>query len=100
MKGKGLLHPEKIAGLEYNYAYYPVIFKSEGQLLRVKDALFKKEVNTRRYFYPSLNKLPYHTGNDCPVAEDIAKRVLCLPLYHDLTDDQVMQIVGIILNEI
>jgi dTDP-4-amino-4,6-dideoxygalactose transaminase len=100
LQGKGLVFPEKVIGLEYNYSYYPVVFKSETQLLQVKEALDKNGVYARRYFYPPLNKLPYHKGKDCPVAEDISSRVLCLPLYYGLTDDQVIQIVRMIVNEL
>lgn len=91
--------PQKPDGLDYNYAYYPVLFQSEAQLLHVKATLVKEGINTRRYFYPALNKLPYHIGINCPVAEDISRRVLCLPLYHDLEEDLVIQIAEVISNE-
>jgi dTDP-4-amino-4,6-dideoxygalactose transaminase len=100
LRGVGLRFPIKPEGLDYNYAYYPVLFQSEAQLLRVKASLAEEGVGTRRYFYPVLNKLPYHTGTDCPIAEDISRRVLCLPLYHDLGDDWVIRIAEVISNEI
>lgn len=81
---------------EYNYAYYPIIFNNEEALLEVKDHLHTNEIVTRRYFYPSLNKLSYLTGEDCPVSEDISKRVLCLPLYPDLSMEDVQRIVALI----
>lgn len=84
--------------LEYNYAYFPVFFDSETHLLRVKDALAAQTVNTRRYFYPSLNQLPYHTGAPCPVSEDAARRALCLPFYQELTFDQVRWISRLVRN--
>ena len=74
---------------EYNYAYYPVFFPDEKSLLDTKAKLEKEGIGTRRYFYPSLNTLPYLTSTQpCPVAEDIASRVLCLPLYPDLSDEE------------
>jgi dTDP-4-amino-4,6-dideoxygalactose transaminase len=77
------------AETEYNYAYYPVFFPDERSLLRTKSFLEQKGIGTRRYFYPALNTLPYlNTKQPCPVAEDLAQRVLCLPLYPDLTDEQ------------
>lgn len=78
--------------VEYNYGYYPVIFESEEALLKVFKGLEGEEVYARRYFYPSLNKLPFHTGADCPVSEDISKRIACLPLYHDLALSDVERI--------
>lgn len=83
----------------FNYAYFPIIFPSEKILLDVKGLLERNEINTRRYFYPSLNTLPFlsHT-NPCPVSEDIALRVLCLPLYPGLSTEDVNNIVSIILS--
>lgn len=88
--------PKAQESLEYNYAYYPVVFGDESQLLRVFDALAKHDIYPRRYFYPSLNKLPYVDGAPCPVSEDIASRIACLPLYVGLSDDDVKNICKII----
>lgn len=75
--------------IEYNYSYFPIVFPSEAHLLRAFSALKDKNIFARRYFYPSLNRLPYLQGASCPVAESIAQRIMCLPLYHDLsTADQ------------
>jgi len=78
--------------LEYNYAYFPVLFENEAAMQQVKDALSAEGVNTRRYFFPSLNKLPYNTGVACPISEGVSVRVLCLPFYQDLEPDQVLRI--------
>ena len=83
--------------LEYNYSYFPVLFDSENRLLQVKNALAEQLVNTRRYFFPSLNQLPYHQGASCPVSEDAARRALCLPFYQELTADQVRRVCQLIL---
>ncbi|OGX84172.1 DegT/DnrJ/EryC1/StrS family aminotransferase [Hymenobacter glacialis] len=93
-----LRYPVTPAETEYNYAYFPVIFDSEARMHRVKDALAAHGINTRRYFFPSLNKLPYHTGAVCPVSEDIALRVLCLPFYQQLEPEQVRWICALIRN--
>ncbi|MFT5278874.1 MAG: dTDP-4-amino-4,6-dideoxygalactose transaminase, partial [Bacteroidia bacterium] len=76
--------PENV---DFNYAYYPVLFDSEETLLRVKSALNEEMIFPRRYFYPSLNKLPYVTDQHVPVTDDISKRILCLPLSAQLTVD-------------
>lgn len=79
--------------LEYNYAYYPVVFKSEEELLKVFATLAKADIHPRRYFYPSLNTLPYLKNKQiCPVSEDICSRIACLPLYPALTDEDVTRI--------
>jgi dTDP-4-amino-4,6-dideoxygalactose transaminase len=85
----GLSRPLIPDETEYNYAYYPVFFPDEKTLLDTKAKLEKEGIGTRRYFYPSLNTLPYLSSTQpCPVAEDIASRVLCLPLYPDLSDEE------------
>lgn len=80
-----------IEDFSYNYSYLPVLFQNEEQLLRVKDALFSKGINTRRYFHPSLNLLPHIVGSSyyCPVSEETSKIVLCLPLFVGITTEEV-----------
>ncbi len=75
--------------IEYNYSYFPVLFPSEEITLDIKDKLSENNINARRYFYPSLNKLPYLTGDPCPVSENSASRILCLPLYNELSEEDV-----------
>ena len=73
-----------------NYAYYPLVFDDQELMFKCMDHLKSHEIFTRRYFYPSLaNVLPYVEGQDLPVTDDIARRVLCLPLYPDLTLEEV-----------
>ncbi|MDT0556017.1 DegT/DnrJ/EryC1/StrS family aminotransferase [Patiriisocius hiemis] len=73
---------------QWNYSYFPLIFDTEAQLLQVQQKLNTQDIFPRRYFYPSLNTLPYVSHTDMPISESISKRVLCLPLSHDITDDQ------------
>lgn len=87
-----------IAEPGYNYAYFPVVFPSEAALLAAVQGLNKKSINPRRYFYPSLNVLPYVNGNSCPVSESVAPRVLCLPLFHDMTTDTQETIAQVLLE--
>lgn len=78
-------------GASNNYSYMPVIFESESQLLLVKENLKKLGIYIRRYFYPSLSTLDF-LGDDsssCHNADDISRRVACLPLYVDLTVEDV-----------
>lgn len=92
LNGK-LQRPKKQESLEYNYAYYPVIFNSEEDLLRAFARLAEIDVYPRRYFYPSLNQLPYLSETcPCPISEDISKRIACLPLYVGLGDEIVSKI--------
>lgn len=84
-------------GCEPNYSYYPVIFSSEMLTLQVKAALEQQDIFPRRYFYPTLSSLDYiKTLNLTPVADDIARRILCLPMYYDLTPRNQQEISRII----
>lgn len=85
------LHPES----EINCSYFPVLFASEDTAIHVKKSLEQHQIFTRRYFYPSLNTLSYVDGN-APVSEDVAKRILCMPLYHELTEEEQDKILQII----
>jgi dTDP-4-amino-4,6-dideoxygalactose transaminase len=79
----------------YNHAYFPLVLGSTAELMRVMQDLEVIGVVPRRYFYPALSKLPYLQGAaPCPIAEDLAPRVLCLPLYHDLADADIDAIVA------
>ena len=88
---------QKIADFVYNYAYYPVVFESEDKLHEITNALIKEEITPRRYFYPSLNQLPYlDFYHSCPVSENYASSALSLPLYYDLALNDVEHISAII----
>ncbi len=94
LNGK-IRRPKKQKDLEYNYAYYPVVFESEKELLSAFARLEKIGVYPRRYFYPSLNGLPYLKNTEaCPVSEDISKRIACLPLFVGLHDNDISRICG------
>lgn len=82
-----------------NYSYFPVIFKDEESMLKVQTKLNDEHIFPRRYFYPSVNTftrlVPY---TPMPVSEDIASRILCLPLYYTLSEEDIDRIVNCIMN--
>ena len=95
-----LQRPKIQKDLKFNYAYYPVIFKTENDLLAAFSRLAKQNVFPRRYFYPSLNTIKYMPVKfDCPVSEDISKRIACLPLYVGLKDVDIEMICKEILAD-
>ena len=83
-------------GLKRNHSYYPVLLDDEATLLECRAALNDRGIYPRRYFFPPLNKLPYIRPKPMPIAEDVASRVLCLPLGHDVAEEDVSRIVGIV----
>jgi dTDP-4-amino-4,6-dideoxygalactose transaminase len=91
-----LKRPYCIEEFEYNYGYYPVVFESEEILLNVKKALEEKQIFTRRYFYPSLNVLPFLDRQSCAISESVSKRVLCFPLFYELKDEDIAHICKIV----
>ena len=84
-------------GIGYNYSYFPVIFQSEKQLLKVRNHLLKNNIKARRYFYPSLNTLNYVGSFQCPIAEEMARKALCLPMYAVLSKQDVRKIAKLVL---
>ena len=92
-----LSKPKISPHIEYNYAYYPVVFPSEQVLRNVQQALAAEDIIPRRYFYPSLNTLAFMPKIiPCPVSEDMSERVLSLPLYVGLPLPDVERISKII----
>jgi dTDP-4-amino-4,6-dideoxygalactose transaminase len=82
-----------------NYAYYPIVFESEEILIKSMETLGLNGVFTRRYFYPSLStSLPYVEKVEFEICDDISKRILCLPLYTDLTIEEVDLICRLLLR--
>lgn len=98
--GNKFVRPHIPKGVNYNYAYYPIIFNTEEELLSTQKCLRKKGIETRRYFYPSLNKLAYLLEyRSCPVSENISKRILCLPLFSELLHEEVERISNLIVKK-
>ena len=53
----------------------------------------------RRYFYPSLNKMDFINNNQtCEISESLADRIICLPLFEDLTEVQITKINNTLLS--
>ena len=89
--------------VESNYAYFPVVFDGfAADRNRVFDALAAQGIGARKYFYPITNSfecyrdLPTAGAEKTPVAAYIADRILTLPLYADLSIEDVDRICGII----
>ena len=79
-----------------NYSYYPLIFETEQQTLEMLSRLKEYEIAPRRYFWPSLSKLPQVEYQSCPVAEALCERVVCLPLSHEISEADITLICSVI----
>ena len=81
----------------YNYSYMPVLFRDERQVLEIVERLSKHNILPRRYFHPSLNTVNVlRATGEFPVSEDLARRVLCLPLHNTLPEEQIEFICSVI----
>ena len=84
---------------ETNYSYFPLILKSEDELLKVEKTLNEQKIYPRRYFYPSLNTYNAVVEYiDMPISEDVSRRVLCLPLYWKLDYKDMDRVISRILK--
>jgi dTDP-4-amino-4,6-dideoxygalactose transaminase len=97
--GSGVVLPQALDTSSYNYAYYPVILPSEAATEAIILGLKAINVIPRRYFYPSLNAISYINQADaCPISNDISARVLSLPLFVGLADNDIHRICKVILE--
>ncbi len=84
-----------------NYGYYPILLGNESLVKKVQASLNEIDVYPRRYFYPSLDSLKFLSEKClCPLSKDVSRRVLCLPLYPDLTAGQVTTISNVVLSSL
>lgn len=89
-----------------NYAYFPIMVDPDYPVDR--DTLYlrlrEQGIYGRRYFYPLISNMPMYRGaasanpKNLPIATEVASKVLCLPIYPDLGQDTIDNIVGIIAN--
>ena len=94
------------AGVESNYAYFPVVFDGfKYDRNEVFERLKEQGINARKYFYPLTNAfacykdMPTAGADKTPVAQHFAERVLTLPLYADLSGEDVDRICDIVLGQ-
>jgi dTDP-4-amino-4,6-dideoxygalactose transaminase len=92
----GFTKPKVSNEVSFNYSYYPVLLKNENATLACISKLNKSQIFPRRYFFPSLTTMPYLSAQNLPVSDNISKRVLCLPLYFELSVEEVDLICKII----
>lgn len=83
-------------GTDWNNSYFPIIFKSEELLDKAISTLNGQQVYPRRYFYPSLNTVKYLKGQKMPISEEVASKVICLPLYVGLGVEEVSLICNLL----
>ena len=94
-----------LPGVKHNYAYFPVRVNA-AQYGMARDGLYDKlkadNIMSRRYFYPLCSDFPVYRGlpsasaANLPVATAVAKEILCLPIYADLTEEDQAKVIAAI----
>ncbi len=103
MEEDTICRPWRNSDITYNYGYFPIIFKGRDGAVR-RDASYEKlrteGIFARKYFYPISTKQECYRKlygkSNTPIAEDISRRVLALPLYGELSEEDVRKIAGLI----
>ena len=89
---------EILSDAEFNFAYYPIVLPEESLTLKIIEELNKNWIYPRRYFFPSLGKLNYVKSQDLPITDSVCNQVLCLPLFHTLTMEEIDLVARIMLR--
>lgn len=80
-----------------NYSYIPIVLNEVEARENVEQSLKNCNIATKRYFYPSLNKLTFYNDSSTMVnSENLAERIICLPLYYGLKENDIQYICDII----
>ena len=99
---KGIRVMEDMPGVRHNYSYFPIFIDAEAYGMTRDELYFKMKENGvlgRRYFYPLISEFSTYRGlesarpENLPVATKIADSVICLPMYHSLTEEDVERII-------
>ena len=102
---EGITFFDDMPGVKHNYSYFP-IFIDEKAFGMSRDALYAKmkEANVlgRRYFYPLISEFSTYRGlesansKNLPNAHKMADSVLCLPMHHELSDNDIQRTIELI----
>jgi len=104
---EGITYFDDMPGVKHNYSYFPIFVDAEKYGMTRDELYLKmKEQNIlgRRYFYPLISTFSTYRGLDIarpenlPNAHRMADEVICLPMHHDLSKEDVMRIIGTILK--
>ena len=104
---KGIRFFDDMPGVRHNYSYFPVFVNAEEYGMTRDELYFKMKgqgILGRRYFYPLISTfstyrgLPSAAPENLPVATKIANEVICLPMHHELNDQDIHRILDLIVR--
>ena len=100
---RGISFFDDIDGVKHNYSYFPIFIDAEEYGM-TRDELYFKMKNAgilgRRYFYPLISEFSTYRGlpsagpDNLPVATRMANEVICLPMHHCLSDEDIERILA------
>ena len=104
---EGIEYWDDLPGVKHNYSYFP-IFVHEKEYGMTRDELYfnmkEQSILGRRYFYPLISEFSTYRGLDSarpenlPVAHKMANSVICLPMHHALSDDDLFKVIKCIVK--
>ena len=103
---KGITLMSNYDAIKRNFSYYPILIEKSYPLTRdqLYDELKFSGIYSRKYFYPLISDFPMYRGYESAskanlqVADQIASKILCLPIYPDLTEDEVNRVISHIVK--
>lgn len=105
---EGITLFDDMPGVKHNYSYFPIFVDAEKYGMTRDELYFKmKEQNVlgRRYFYPLISEFSTYRGlesarpDNLPNAHKIANTVICLPMHHALSDEDVRRVIDCIISK-
>lgn len=104
---EGITYMEDMPGVKHNYSYFPIFIDAE-KFGMTRDELYMKmkenNVLSRRYFYPLISEFDTYKGlpssgrENLPNAHKVADSVLCLPMHHELSEEDLNRIINLIVR--
>lgn len=105
---EGITFFDDMPGVKHNYSYFPIFVDAEKYGMTRDELYFKmKEHNVlgRRYFYPLISEFSTYRGlesarpENLPNAHRMAETVICLPMHHALSDDDIERVINCIISK-
>ena len=105
---EGIEYWDDLPGVKHNYSYFPIFVHSKSYGMTRDELYFKMKeqgILGRRYFYPLISNfstyrsLPSAAADNLPVATEMAREVICLPMHHALTDNDIERILNCIIKK-
>lgn len=103
----GISMLDELPGVKYNYSYFPILVNAEEYGITRDELYFKmrgQNIFGRRYFYPLISSfstyrgLPSAAPENLPVATSMADKVICLPMHHELSENDINRTIDCIIG--